>query len=122
MKEEEFKLEFKKKLKQVKDKYFILEKHINNLFIPKKESKLDYSINSIHRLSEELQNTIKNLEIFYNNNEDQITKIRALINHSYKFKVCIDCGEDIIDNEQDKLYEFETKPICKKCVENTKYN
>ena len=120
MKEEEFKEEFTNKLKQVKDKYLILEKHIDSLFIPIKESKLNYSINSIHRLSEELQNTIKDLEIFYNNNEDQIMKIRASVDHNLQFKICIDCGEEVIDDEQDNYYEFETKPICKKCIEKTK--
>ena len=52
MKEEEYKSEFNKKLKQVKEDYSILEKHINSLFIPRKESKIDYSINSIHKISE----------------------------------------------------------------------
>ncbi len=120
MKEEEFKGEFNKKLKQVKDKYLILEKHIDSLFIPIKESKLDYNINSIHRLSENLQNSIKDLEIFYNKNEEQITKIRASINHSYQSKECVDCGEEITDDKQDKLYEFETQPICEKCYEKTR--
>jgi len=120
MKEKEFKEEFIKKLKQVTDKYLILEEHIDSLFIPIKKSNLDYSINSIHRLSEELHNTIKDLEIFYNNNEDQISKIRASKNHSFQYKVCRDCGEEIADNEQDKLYEFETQPICEKCIEKTK--
>ena len=120
MKEEEFKEEFIKKLKQVTDKYLILEEHIDSLFIPIKKSNIDYSINSIHRLSEELHNTIKDLEIFYNNNEDQISKIRASKNHSFQYKVCRDCGEEIADNEQDKLYEFETQHICEKCIEKTK--
>ena len=120
MKEKEYKLEFNKKLKQVKEDYSILEKHINSLFVPRKESKIDYSVNSIHKLSEKLQKSIKELEIYYNSNEDQITGIRASINHNYQYKVCVDCGEEFGDNEQDNLYEFETKPICKKCNENTK--
>ena len=120
MNKEEIKEELNKKLKQVKAKYLVLEKQIDNLFIPIKVSKLNYSINSIHKLSEELHNAIKELEIYYNHNDDQIMKIRDSINHNYQFRVCIDCGEEITDNEQDELYEFETKPICKKCVEKTK--